>query len=173
MFHIKDFDVRTVKRFDKRVHTLGINRGRNAAQNNNLAFVIEAFTDVLARNTAKFRVVARNINVFDARKRKTTVNHGDKLARLFDLLDRNGQRIRFKRQDDQRVDILNRHQIFKIVCLFGCTIRADHNDIDIGIGCLNTLFSLFGMPVQATCPTMGRCRDRNPDLDLFLCDCTG
>src|SRR5690606_28732542 len=124
-----DFYLRPLDHFHKGVKTLIVDDRRDAAQDDDLALAAQGLDDVLGRNPAQRGIVAGNVDVLDTLFGQPPVDDGDKDALLLDKLDGTGERVGLKRQDDQRVDLVDRDEVLQVVDLLRGTAGGDDDDL--------------------------------------------
>ena len=101
------------------IHALVVERGRDAAQRDDVALAVQRLREVLGGDLAEGGVVAGDVGVLRAGVGQAAVDHRHVDALVLDLGDRLGQRRRFEREDDQRVDLVDGQQVLQLVGLLG------------------------------------------------------
>ena len=163
MLHAEHFDARALDRGLEGFDPLIVDRGRNAAQDDDLAAIRQLFLEIFAGDAAEGGVVAGNVEVLDPLLGKTAIDDRDEFAGIGDALDRTGQRIGFEGQDDQRIDIAGRHHVLDIGDLLAGIAGGGKHEIEIGIGLLQGVDGFLGVEVDAAGPAMGRRGDGDAD----------
>src|SRR5690606_30398131 len=74
---VEHVDARAFDAGHEGVETLGVDHGRNAAQDDDIIAFTQTGLEVLGRGGAQFGVVTGHIDVLDGGIRQTAVNHGD------------------------------------------------------------------------------------------------
>ena len=137
----------------------------DAAQRHDVALAVQRLGDVLGRDLAEGGVVAGHVGVLRAGVGQAAVDHRDVDALGLDLRHRLGQRRRFEREDDQRVDLGHGRQVLQLVGLLGRVGGGLDRDLQVLVLLLEILLGLVGPVVDAAHEAVRGGRDRHAEID--------
>ncbi|CAM2161080.1 hypothetical protein PT2222_90297 [Paraburkholderia tropica] len=150
VLRVENLHVRIVLQHRRKgVPALVVERGRNAAQRDDVALAVQLLREILGGNAAERGVVAGHVGVLRALVGQAAIDHRHVHALLLDLRDRLRERGRFKREDHQRVDLVDGHKVLQLVRLIGRVGRRLDDDFQVRMRLLQLFLRLVGPPDDA------------------------